>query len=215
MINFKGWDYKDYPHCDVWLVVRSEEILLALKRGEIQGEDASRDTRPIHHRLFTGLTPDQHDYFAGNYRGSAFPLLKDYNVEIDGDPTVGVDCQVVDQVMTQFGEQISQYFSQLRIALNSEKGKSLSKDDKVLFVVQAAAEIAVRFLQIHPYANGNGHMGRFLIFSVLAPFGIWPVSWPFNDRPDDPPYTPNIYIYRRGLRQPLVDFILKAVLGRK
>jgi Fic family protein len=67
------------------------------------------------------------------------------------------------------------------------------------------------FLRIHPYANGNGHAARFLIWCLLSRYGYWPKGWPIEPRPPDPPYTHLISEYRNGNWEPLEEFVLKTV----
>jgi len=63
-----------------------------------------------------------------------------------------------------------------------------SAEDLFLRTVRIAARLFCDFLTIHPYANGNGHTGRFLVWLVLGRFGYWPKKWHLHPRPNLPGY---------------------------
>jgi Fic family protein len=85
--------------------------------------------------------------------------------------------------------------------------------DKILYVVASACRIFEWFLRIHPYVNGNGHAARFCLWALLGRYGLWPVSWPIDPRPDDPPYTDLIVKYRNGNQVPLETFIMESLVA--
>ncbi|MGO7815608.1 Fic family protein, partial [Rhizobium ruizarguesonis] len=70
--------------------------------------------------------------------------------------------------------------------------------------IELAAALFVYFLEVHPYANGNGHMGRFLLQSLLGRYGLYFNSnFNMHPRPKDPAYTSAISQYRNGPLLPL------------
>ena len=206
-----AWEYTDHDNSEAVLPVRSNEILINLRRGIIDSRNSIKNTRALHSILFTDLTPDDCDYYAGNYRGSDNLCLKHYRVFIHSDPSVGVDPDAVQNVLEYFGEQIDSLFASLEAAA-LEPPEGLSKADRILYIVAAICNVFVEFLRIHPYANGNGHMGRYIVFAFLGKFGCWPKNWPFNDRPPEP-YCEYIAKYRKGYPDPLEQFVLKCILG--
>ena len=208
----KNWEYKDHPGYDISLPLRTHELLVALRLGEIDGYNQSCDSRPSHFSLFQDVTPDGFGYFAGHYRGENFPCLLRYEVGIGSDPSVGAKSLNVQAAMDNFKQVISDSIT----ALDSGSvlpNSIISKEQKIVYIVTIACRIFVEFLQIHPYANGNGHIGRFLIFAILGRYGYWPKRWPLNDRPPDPPYSTLIAQYRRGRKVDLENFVLKCILG--
>jgi hypothetical protein len=207
------WDYEHFPEHKKVLPERATAILIQLRTGAICCEASSKDNRPQHKYLFNGLTPEGHGYFAGNYRGESFPGLKYYEVTVRGDSKVGVYSSLVANAMNTFSSDISLTIYSIKAA-NLLPTKQLSKVDKLIYTVRLACKFFVEFLRIHPYANGNGHMGRYFIFSFLGVFGIWPKGWPLNDRPPDPPYSDLIKNYRNGKHEDLEIFVFRAVIGK-
>ena len=72
-----------------------------------------------------------------------------------------------------------------------------------------AATILERFFTIHPYVNGNGHMGRLVVWLLLTKYGFPPKSWTVDERP--PGYIGLIDEHRAGKTKPLAAFIIKSV----
>jgi len=71
--------------------------------------------------------------------------------------------------------------------------------------------VFVYFLEIHPYANGNGHLARFFLIGYLARYGVFLARWPMHPRPSDPPYSDLIRRYRRGDRNSLERFVMSCI----
>jgi len=84
-------------------------------------------------------------------------------------------------------------------------------DQKLLYVVVFACRVFVEFLTIHPYADGNGHAARFVIWSLLGRYGYWPRRWTVDPRPPDPPYGTMIAEYRGGNPEPLEKYVLGCI----
>lgn len=206
------WDYEHFQEHAQALPTRAEELLINLRLGLIDSIDSCKDSRPQHHFFFTGLTPEGHDYFAGHYRGEDYPGLKLYEVGVSDDHRVGVHSSLVLSSMYHFSNEIENALLVLEEA-HKLPFAQLSSVDRLLFAVRMACKFFVEFLRVHPYANGNGHMSRFLIFGFLGTFNIWPKRWPLNDRPPDPPYSQHIINYRNGYFDGLEQFVLKCVLG--
>ena len=94
-----------------------------------------------------------------------------------------------------------------------ERGRQLPsarvpEEEKLYYVVTFACRVLVEFLRIHPYANGNGHIGRFIVWLILARFGYWPKQWPLNA---SPPYHELLKTYRDGDPLPLEEFVLQCL----
>lgn len=206
-----NWEYESYSSHDSILASQAAAILAALRRGTLDTLALSSDTRPIHFQLFERLTPATCSYFAGHYRGEHFRCLRYYNVMIPSDPRVGWPCDGLPIVM----EKISKDFSS---ALNSlDEGQQLpdsqlAPEQKLIFVVAFACRALELFLRIHPYANGNGHAARFLVWCILGRYGYWPKQWPLHPRPN-PPYIELIERYRNGDWEALETFMIQNIIG--
>jgi Fic family protein len=88
----------------------------------------------------------------------------------------------------------------------------LSEPAKLVLFVQMAAALFVEFLEIHPYANGNGHMARTMLLFLLARRNLFPArAWNIDPKPADPPYSNLISQYRSGNRDTLIKFIIDAL----
>lgn len=205
-----NWEYRDFEGNGPLLQRQSQLLLINLRKGVVSPENSASDARESHRFLFSGLTPEGHEYFAGHYRGEDFPRLKLYEVTVGADPRVGVPAYLVSQAMGSFSRQIS------AAIVACKKGwelpnSILSAEHKIIYLVKFSCSFLVEFLRVHPYANGNGHIGRFLIFCFLAPFGIWPRRWPLDE---SPPYGALISQYRDGNCVPLERFVLNCVIGK-
>lgn len=196
-----GWDYDRNPRNLPLLRARCEGILRDMRKPDFRLLDEARDTRKIHRRMFKGTTPICFPYYAGNYRGdSRYRCLKDCPIfigQFEGEPP---------QLVQQHMDVLSQSIDKHQAAIKANTG--LPPKDRVLFVVSAVCAALVAHQSIHPYANGNGHAGRFLVWALLLHFGYIPRSWPLEERPPDPPFSSCITAYRFGNPQPLETFVL-------
>jgi hypothetical protein len=82
---------------------------------------------------------------------------------------------------------------------------------KLLRTVQVACRFFELVCRVHPYANGNGHAGRFCLWAILGRYGYFPVRWPIEPRPPDPPYTQLLLDYRAGNHAPLEQHVLQRL----
>lgn len=200
-----GWEYNNHPQRRVILTARISETLRALISGYVSTLVAATDSRDMHRHIFAELTPIQHEYYAGHYRGEWFPCLRFYAVEINGDPRVGRPPGSVVFLMEELAGEIRSGI----IALDSNA--LLTEKERLGYVVALAAHVFVAFLTIHPYANGNGHAGRLIVWSIMGRYGYWPKRWPVEPRPPDPPYTQLITECRNGNPLPLEQYLLQTL----
>ncbi|MFJ1472330.1 Fic family protein [Massilia orientalis] len=157
--------------------------------------------------MFHGLTPDNCRYLAGNYRGSAFPCLRDYKVGVLGDRRVGTPPHNVAFEMQLFEAQL-----QLVIKAFAQDVQKAGKFDQKLLLafIDILAKFLVYFFAIHPYANGNGHSGRLMVLVLLKRFNLDPKSWPLDQSPS---YGDAIRAHRDGKPGLLRNFILDRILN--
>jgi fido (protein-threonine AMPylation protein) len=199
------WEYDGHPR-RAELFTRSRQVLIDLRRNALEAAAVAADSRPVHSTLFDGLTPVEAAYFAGHYRGEDFRCLRYWDVQIQGDPRVGLAASKVVATMAAVGRQI-------RASIIEFDRSPLSPEHKVAAIVAVACRIFELVLRIHPYANGNGHAARIIITAILGRYGYWIRNFPADPRPPDPPYTDLITRYRDGDPRPLEEYVLRSILG--
>jgi fido (protein-threonine AMPylation protein) len=204
------WHYDNHPARGTVLPQKVKEVLIALGAGSLDTLQLATDTRPVHRQLFVDLTPAGLDYFAGHYRGEMFLCLRQLRVMIPADPRVGYPPASVGIGMAEVARTIRQGVAMLdRNSVIPDA--HIPRAQKVLQVVIFACRVFEVFLRVHPYADGNGHAARFLIWALLGRYGYWPRRWPIEPKPPDPPYSQLISDYRSGNHEPLEEFVLKTV----
>jgi fido (protein-threonine AMPylation protein) len=202
------FEYEHHPDRRTEIPQRVARILADLRRGRVDTLAAAADTRPVHGILFDGLTPPGHPYFAGHYRGEEFRCLRRYEVSIGGRP--GWPAAGVPYVMAELARSIAGAMRALD-AGHDIPNAVLPPEIKLLHTVQVACRFFERMGWLHPYANGNGHAARFCLWATLARYGYFPVRWPIDPRPPDPPYTQLLLDYRAGNRAPLERYVLQCL----
>jgi fido (protein-threonine AMPylation protein) len=75
--------------------------------------------------------------------------------------------------------------------------------------VQVLCDLLNQFLLIHPFANGNGHVARLLVWVLATRHGFPPTTWPLDGRP---PYAAALMSYRDGDRRPLMALLLSHMM---
>lgn len=206
-----GWEYKDVTGHQQVIAARTE---YALRRIRLSAQPARLsiccDTRPFHRDYFENLAPRDFGYYAGNYRGSNFPCLLYYRVGIQSDPRVGHAPGTISMEMASFERQITLAVAQINQA-QSANVRLFSEEEKLYRTVEICASLFVYFLEIHPYANGNGHMARLILICLLANHNIYLSRWSIDPRPQEPQYSLGISDYRSGKPEPLITFILSCI----
>jgi Fic family protein len=123
---------------------------------------------------------------------------------------VGWDASSVPYAMCVFADEIGNVAQQANLV--EEAPRTLLKQaEKIAIYVKYVAALFVYFLEIHPYANGNGHMARFILSCFLARYKLFLSRFKVHPRPQDPPYSVAIANYRRGRTQDLERFILSCL----
>jgi Fic family protein len=158
--------------------------------------------------MFEKLTPAGEEYLAGNYRGADFKCLKFLSVSIADHP--GEKPELVKKKMDELAYRISSSVSRLD-AMKSKQGKTVSEQEAAVVVV--ACNLFVTLSIVHPFANGNGHAGRLLLWAFLGRFGYWPKRWwTVDERPiPNAEYAHLIAEYRAGRRAGLEQQVLACI----
>ncbi len=206
------WEYAEHPKREVILKERTEDIILELYHQRLDFVESAADTRPIHGYLFSLLVPREQIYCAGHYRGEDFPCLKDCYVGISGNSDVGYPPFLVVQKMENVGQWIREGMKVLD-ATHQLPDTQISPEDKLLNTVAFGCMIFDAVLRVHPYANGNGHAARFILWAILGKYGYWLKQFPIEPRPNHPLYAWAIAQYRKGNKQALEDYILMCIAG--
>jgi fido (protein-threonine AMPylation protein) len=199
------WQYKDHPQYATVMPGRATALIGTLSTDTNESAATAIDTRSAHKRLFSGLTPDGYEYYAGHYRGEEFPCLKGYAVCIPGDPRVGVHPHRVSLHMYRLSSAIRNVITAL------DREAPISTVVELQRLVTFISRSFVDFLTIHPYADGNGHAARTILCSIMLHYGFQPV-WEIDPRPAEPEYTALISRYRGGDTLPLETYVLRWMM---
>ena len=207
------WEYTTHPLYSGldWRCSASLNSLFAPNNVSISS--LMGDTRPVHANWFEQLTPSGQGYLAGNYRGSSHHCLEFRPVFIAKNS--GTKPDLVATEMANFHAELARVMATLDLKLTALQSASGKKKPAIRaeFIVQLgeiAAAFYILFLVIHPYANGNGHISRWIVWLILIRAKHHPKTWPLNARP---PTNQLIQQYRDGETEPLVRFIIKAIRG--
>lgn len=206
--NCADWDYESHPQRYL-LVEKCSRLEKVLSRHPKFFDKLKFNTCLAHKVMFFKFAPTQCPEIVGNFRGSNYPCLKTYNVHVPMDPKVGTKPNLVKAEMRRFETQIenavTNYEKQaLRLNSPSHAGILLSR------FVGIVAHFLVNFLTIHPFANGNGHTARLLVFVLLSRAGFPPADWTIDAKKN---YADALSAHRKGDFVPLTDFLLKAIIG--
>lgn len=200
------WEYNSHPQRRALVPRRVSEVLTDLVTRRIDTLSVAVDTREVHRRVFRELTPAGYEYYAGHYRGEPFRCLRYYPVAIRDDPRVGARPESVGFWIRELNAEIRSGLMEL------DANVLLTREQRLQYIVALACRAFVFFLTIHPYANGNGHAGRLIVWSVLGRYGHWPRRWPIDPRPPDPPYSQLITRCRDGDPVPLESYLLLTLI---
>lgn len=208
--NCENWDYATHPQVDT-LRIRSEELIESINQDPKSARNYGFDTRPVHKLLFTGLTPKKCPNLAGNYRGyPGCKYLRRYRVTLGPtEPLVGLPYppEVVESTMRGLEARLMQLEAEFE-AWRSDPDPKPEPQQVLSRLVETVCIALESFLTIHPYANGNGHCGRFLAWITFARQGYLPLGLPLDERP---PYDEALYAHRRGNRTWLQLVMLQAL----
>lgn len=201
LLGGHGWQYSQFSTPEE-REDRCRAVLVDLVGGRIDALASACDSRAVHQMMFSGMHPAGMDYLAGNYRGAPIGVLSCYDVEFDGRQGTP---------FAQVAAKIGILAERVRAEADGIPRQVFSSPGMQLFVtVGVACELMVRFMTIHPYADGNGHIGRYVIWAFLHHFNVHAKRWPLNERPG-PNYFDHIRSYRAGQRKPLIEFVLNHI----
>lgn len=204
-----AWQYSAHADCARLLPAATALLLAGIQAGKYPVDTFARDTRPIHGQLFAGLSPVGYAYYVGTYRGSHQKCLRTYDVDVGGDPLAGAPASKVFAEITSLGTAIARMTVKIESALAT--GALIDQNLRSIAVVRLACDAFVRFLTVHPFADGNGHTARALLWLILFQFGYKPDGWTIDPRPPFRNYASLIAQHRRGDSGPLEQFVLSCI----
>jgi fido (protein-threonine AMPylation protein) len=144
-----------------------------------------------HARLYAGCHVPIPGY-VGHFRGDpAVKALIDYEVGLgtrlkDGNlEKMGVWANRVNDEMAAVLTGLNAVFADLDARL--PVGKPPSTADQILQVISFAALAHGEFLRVHPFANGNGRIGRLLVAFICLRYGV-PMFLHIKPRPESDDY---------------------------
>jgi fido (protein-threonine AMPylation protein) len=139
---------------------------------------------------------------AGNYRGAPYPCLWDAVARIRNDE--GFPPALVHAMMTKCCREMLEALNYLDALHQNPR---VEDHIKKLHTVEIATHVLGGFNRVHPFANGNGHVSRFLVFSILMRNGYRPKNWDVGTRGDDAMFA----AYYSGSVVPMFKFILEKI----
>lgn len=89
-----------------------------------------------------------------------------------------------------------------------ENGHRYPPEIALVKLVQLLAFVLQQFLTIHPYMDGNGHMGRLLIYVMMCRAGYVPSGWDIDAKQ---PYADALSDHRSGKPRALEAFLLGVI----
>lgn len=209
-IDCPNWEYEHVNDYQLKLFPAVVGVLSDLRGGKMDAVASACDTRPIHQRFFRELVAGHEPYLAGNYRGSAnLRCLQDRPVVVGGaSPAVGFPPSKVLPSMATLARKITETVVWLH-----ERRSSADPAEFLADLATETANILELFLRVHPYANGNGHSGRYLTWALTGHFDNWPRRLSVEPKPSDPRYIVGLReATNSGDLRTLASYILDALL---
>jgi len=216
----KNWDYEDHPEA-ARVTARCKKLTELLRKRPKRFNRYGYDTRRGHVFMFTGMAPDACSCIIGRYRGADdCAALTNYPVRVGQDPRVGVDPRLVLWQVGAFETRTREACEEFE----KSRADGTPPDKAFLGFTRLLCDALEAFFWIHPYANGNGHSGRLLLWVLMTRHGFPPRNWPLDESPE---YGSALTSYRDGteklnagdqkgglaLQKPLQRFIMKAIRG--
>lgn len=202
------WEYENHSNRG-YIAKKCLKLQSGITKDPIKFDSTLKDTRDAHKFIFKDVTPVGYPKFAGYYRGSNIDYLKSYEVEIAG--YAGYPAGQVSMAMKEFHNN---YLTEILRLRNEAKNNKLSPADKLLFLSEIISDYMVTFLSIHPYANGNGHIGRLLVWMVFIKFKYQIQDWSIDIRPPQP-FDDLISMYRNQDKEPLMEYFIKILISKR
>lgn len=201
--NCNNWDYDNHPKRRL-ITARCNRLTKAIRRKGSLFERFQYDTRPAHRFVFSAMMPSGCSCIAGSYRGThSCGVLLNYRVNVAG--REGAHPASVESEMQVLQLQCALLIRAYREAI-SDPALGISKEEAFLKLIDIACDLMESIFTIHPYANGNGHMGRLLVWFLLSSNGFHPPKWSVDTKQ---PYDGHLKAFRSGNAQPLKLWLIR------
>lgn len=170
------FDYND-PRVNTELTRRTFNVIQKLINQTQIDLDRIKDTRPIHLELYEGLTIEDYlNICVGEYRCDN--KSKYLNCEVRFGDCIAIPPRKVLEEILALGNLIKSRFRVIQ-----RKAQESDESAYILNLIYFSALILYKFLMIHPYVDGNGHISRFIVCGILIPIGLFPQNWTIHPRP--------------------------------
>lgn len=176
---------RGFARAQVWLLTSATSTYLDVKT-----------IAALHRTVFSDVFPD----FAGTFRGPS-PNYIAYNVTFGN--RRGVPHDDVPAAMEALGQTAINLVQQL-----DELQSDMDAGEFRIEVLKAAAYVHCRFVEIHPFVNGNGRTSRLCINYFLRRYGLPLMA---IQRPDVPEYIDAI---RTWIDQRSVDHFVQFLVSQ-
>ena len=201
-LDCSDWDYETHPEHKK-LRKACDRLTGMAKKWPRKFDRFGVDTRPGHRLLFKRFAPPACSCFAGTYRGSkTCPALEHYFCGVRG-TSVGMPPAYVEACMAMLNTRcqnlLDMYAASVRVG-------TVSPAASFGMLIDVLCDILEGFFTVHPFANGNGHAGRMLVWVLLARHGFAPKSWSIDAKQ---PYAKALDLYRAGNHAPLRLFLTR------
>lgn len=205
--NCGDWEYETHPD-QSGLKRRCERLIKWMLRWPRRFNRYGFDTRPGHAFMFAGMAPQDCTCILGTYRGDQqCQALTNYLVQVPADSRVGFRPDLVTNAIKALEGQLHQVFQNFEAWL-AGKYPDVPEDVVLTRLVDIVCTALEMFLRIHPYANGNGHAARLLVWVLLTRHGFPPESWPLDE---SVAYSKALTEYRNANRRPLNVLVLRSI----
>ena len=203
------FDYKRHENHKKLLRVRAGAVLNEILTRMMAYDDLAGDCREVHKHLFEGLTPRACDYFAGHFRGEAYRCLQHYPVRMGGGKHGTLPLAVAYDM-----KRLREHSRLMLSVLDAEHAGAKSEAEKKKRTVEVISRLVFLFWRIHPYADGNGHLGRVRIAALAWRYGYRVHSLEIHPRPESPTFEEAVHAYDQGRHEPF-HLYLESCLTRK
>ena len=198
------FDYESVPGYQQVLQCAQMQLLTDLSTQSDVNLDTICDTRPTHYFMFKDLTPKNQPDFAGHYRGSSAYYLKNYKVKFgQNEGALPVD---VESSMEALAYSLRRLYKRF---LSNSQITGMARTTILYNFARLAAITIIDFIKIHPYADGNGHISRFIACAYLMPHKLIPTKWQIDPRPNDQDYSQGMI---GGVRDANLDILTNYLI---
>jgi hypothetical protein len=197
-----SWSYKKFIESDKEVETRCQNIFDNYRvMTDSERINVLCDTRSVHAKMFAGLVPKDQTFYLGGYRGTPRSPLEDRQVTV----RVG-NLKPLGYVKNHLSDELRDELMFLnpllpfrRSAVMKSAARNVAHDLSILEIyirgllqadmspeaaIKGVAKVFIDHLHIHPYMDGNGHIGRFLLKALMYEKRVDEIrEWTIHTRP--------------------------------